>query len=139
MKITLALWAALVVGGCATTETQKTGGATTAANEEGRTAQTTTAEQNDAIDAIFKRKASQLQSCWQEEYARTQNRKLEGDLLVALTVTPSGKPADVKVLKSSIDSQEIQACVVKEVASWAFPESPAETPYRRTVHLGAQF
>jgi outer membrane biosynthesis protein TonB len=138
MKTTLALCGAILIGGCATTETPKAG-ATAAANEEGRTEQTITAEQNDAIDAIFKRKASQLQSCWQEEYARTQNRKLEGDLLVALTVTPSGKPADVKVLKSTIESREIEACVVKEVASWAFPESHAATPYRRTVHLGAQF
>jgi TonB family protein len=128
--------AMMVLCGCAETKSaERQGGA----SEDGRTAETVTAEQNDAIDALFKRKASQLQSCWQEEYERTKNRKLEGDLLVALTVTPSGKPADVKVLKSSIDSRDIEACVVKEVGSWSFPESNASTPYRRTVHLGAQF
>jgi TonB family protein len=98
-----------------------------------------TPEQNDAIDAVFRRKAQQLQSCWQDEYERNHNRALQGDVTVGLTVKPSGKPANVRVLKSSLGNPEIEACVVQSVSTWGFPEVGADCPYMRTVHLGAQF
>jgi TonB family protein len=98
-----------------------------------------TPEQNDAIDALFRRKAQQLQSCWQDEYERNHNRKLEGDITVGLTVTPSGKPTGVRVLKSSMGNADVEQCVVQAVSAWGFPEVSADCPYMRTVHLGAQF
>jgi TonB family protein len=98
-----------------------------------------TPEQNDAIDALFRRKAQELQSCWQDEYERTHNRQLQGDITVGLTVTPSGKPTGVRILKSSIGSADIDSCVVKAVSGWSFPETSANCPYMRTVHMGAQF
>jgi hypothetical protein len=133
--IGLGLW----LVGCATSQPAQRGAAT-AGGEEGSTGEgAVTAEQNDAIEALFKRKAPQLQSCWQELYQKTHDRKLEVDLLVALTVQPSGKPGDVKVLKSSTPAPDIEGCVIKEVGSWGFPEVSTPTPYRRTVHLGAEF
>jgi len=98
-----------------------------------------TPEQNDAIDALFRRKAQELQSCWQDEYERSHNRQLQGDITVGLTVRPSGKPEGVRVLKSSLGNPEVEQCVVKSVSAWAFPEVSADCPYMRTVHLGAQF
>jgi TonB family protein len=98
-----------------------------------------TPEQNDAIDAVFRRKAQELQSCWQDEYERSHNRQLQGDITVGLTVRPSGKPEGVRVLKSSIGNPDVEQCVVKSVSAWAFPEVSADCPYMRTVHLGAQF
>jgi TonB family protein len=98
-----------------------------------------TSEQNDAIDAVFRRKAAELQSCWQEEYEKTKNRGLQGSVTVGLTVKPSGKPSDVRILKSSIGSPNIEQCVVKDISGWNFPEVGADCPYMRTVHLGAQF
>lgn len=98
-----------------------------------------TMEQNDAIDAVFRRKAQQLNSCWHEEYEKTKNRKLEGDISVGLTVTPSGKPADVRILKSTMGNPNVESCVTREVGGWTFPEVPSNTPYNRTVHLGPEF
>jgi TonB family protein len=98
-----------------------------------------TADQNDAIDALFRRKAQELQSCWQDEYEKSHNRQLQGDITVGLTVTTSGKPTGVRVLKSSMGNAGIEKCVVESVAAWAFPETSADCPYMRTVHLGAEF
>ena len=100
---------------------------------------TVTAEQNDAIDSLFRRKAPQLQRCWQEEYARTQNRKVEGDITLQMLVTKRGQATQLKTVNSTIGVPAIVDCVVKEVASWVFPEGPGDAPYRRTVHLGAAF
>src|SRR5262245_32303088 len=98
-----------------------------------------TPEQNEAILRLFDRKASELQHCWVEEYERTHNRKVEGDVTLQVMVAPSGKAADVKILKSTIANPPIEECVSKAVESWHFPEGPAMVPFMRTVHLGAQF
>ena len=131
---------AVMVVGCAENEKKQ------ATTVEGQGAAMETAagggvtpEQNDAIDALFRRKAQELQSCWQDEYERSHNRQLQGDITVGLTVTPSGKPTGVRVLKSSMGNADIEQCVVKSVSAWAFPETSADCPYMRTVHLGAQF
>src|SRR4051812_16355848 len=95
-----------------------------------------TAEQNDAIDALFRRKTPQLMHCWQEEYERSQNRKLEGDITLSMVISKKGKAGDVKVVRSTLGVPAVDSCVVTEVASWTFPEGPGDAPYRRTVHLG---
>ena len=105
----------------------------------GSTAPTVTAEQNDGIDALFRRKAPALQRCWQEEYARTQNRKLEGDITLQMLISRGGKAGQIKVASSTIGVEAVDKCVVDEVATWSFPEGAADAPYRRTVHLGPAF
>jgi len=98
-----------------------------------------TAEQNDGIDALFRRKSPALERCWQEEYARTQNRKLEGDITLQMLISRGGKAGQIKIVKSTIGVEAVDRCVVEEIAGWGFPEGPADAPYRRTVHLGAAF
>lgn len=129
-----------LVAGCAGENSEKKpatvpGDSQSAAVETG----SVTAEQNDAIEALFRRKAQQLQSCWQDEYERNHNRALQGDLTVGLTVTRSGKPTGVRILKSTLGNAEVEDCVAKSVAAWGFPEVTVDCPYTRTVHLGAQF
>lgn len=98
-----------------------------------------TPEQNDSIDALFRRKAPELQQCWSDEYERNHDRKVEGDITLGMTIQPSGQPSGVKVLKTSLSNAPIQECVTKTVAGWSFPELSQPVPYMRTVHLGAQF
>jgi hypothetical protein len=102
-------------------------------------APTVTAEQNDAIDALFRRKAPALQTCWQQEYERSQNRKVEGDISLQMVVSRAGKAQGIKIVKSTIGVPAIDQCVISEVGTWVFPEGPADAPYRRTVHLGPAF
>jgi TonB family protein len=125
--------------GCAGENAEKNNSTTVEGQGQAVESAHVTAEQNDAIDALFRRKASELQSCWQEEYEKTKNRQLAGTITVGLTVTPSGKPTDVRVLKSSMNNASVEQCVVRDVASWNFPEVSAPCPYMRSVHLGAQF
>ena len=98
-----------------------------------------TPERAEAIERLFARKAAELQACWSEEYEKTHNRKLEGDLSLQLMISPSGKPSDVKITKTSMNNESLEGCVTKTVKEWHFPEGSSEVPYTRTVHLGAQF
>lgn len=129
---------ALLLCGCAETKTE-TRSEPAESQAPDHNAATVTAEQNDAIDALFRRKAPALQRCWQEEYQRTQNRKLEGDITLQMIVSKKGQPTNLKVSASTIGAPAVEQCVLGEVQSWSFPEGPGDAPYRRTVHLGAAF
>src|SRR5215831_1509991 len=127
-------WIVMVlVVGCAENEKKQ---ATTVEGQgaamENASGEGVTPEQNDAIDALFRRKAQELQTCWQDEYERSHNRGLQGDITVGLTVTRSGKPTGVRVLKSSLGNAEIEKCVVSAITAWGFPEVSANCPYMRT-------
>jgi hypothetical protein len=126
-------------GGCATQSSAQTTTSTTPEGEQTSAGGGVTPEQNDAIDALFRRKAPELQRCWTEEYEKTHDRKVEGDITVGMTITTSGAPSDVKILKTSLNNVDIVQCVTRTVANWSFPEVSAPAPYMRTVHLGAQF
>jgi hypothetical protein len=96
-------------------------------------------ERADAIERVFVRKATELQACWSEEYEKTHNRKLEGDLSLQVMIAASGKPSAVKVTKSTLSNEAVESCVTKAIGAWNFPEGASEVPFTRTVHLGAQF
>ncbi len=138
-KITITLLGAMaLVTACATesTSTPKDPENTTRAEASGPTV---TAEQNDAIDALFKRKTPQLMRCWQEEYERTKNRALQGDITVSMVISRAGKPGNLTVVKSTMGAASVDKCVTDEIATWVFAEGPADAPYRRTVHLGSAY
>jgi TonB family protein len=136
----------LVAGGCAEDKAQTRETSTTASEEATAAAQTAAAtaaadspERHDAVERLFARKATDLQTCWSEEYEKTKNRKLEGDVTVQLNVAPSGQANDVRIVKSSLANPSVEKCVVKAVNGWSFPEGKGTMPVLRTVHLGAQF
>lgn len=58
-------------------------------------------------------------------------KSARGKLTVSLTVGTDGKAQDVKVVKTSIESPEVQDCVKRKVAEIAFPQMnrPFETSY----------
>ncbi len=133
----LLMCAAALAAACATESTTTKREPESPSNEP--VGSTVTSEQNDAIDAVFRRKAPQLQRCWQEEYERTKNRALEGEITVNMTISKAGKPVDLKVAKSSIGVAAVDKCVLDEIGSWSFAEGPGDAPYRRTVHLGSAY
>ena len=132
-----------LVGGCATQSGSQQQSSTTPESGEGGGGEPSgagvTPEQNDAIDALFRRKAPELQSCWSAEYEKTHDRKVEGDITLGMNIQPNGAPSNVRVLKSTMNNASIQDCVQQTVAGWTFPELNAPVPYMRTVHIGAQF
>ena len=143
MRITGAMVALMLVGACAEEQPAHRRSSTTAAEESqsGNSSDpgAVTPERQSAVERLFARKAGDLQACWSDEYDKSHNRKLEGDVTVQLVVESSGKPTDVKVIKSTLQNQDVETCMVRAVTSWSFPEGPGAMPYTRTVHLGAQF
>jgi TonB family protein len=137
MRTWVVVLAALALGGCATTKAESPQPAAPVETES--QGPVISPERADKIERVFARKAQELQACWTEEYEKSHNRKLEGDVTIQLNVAPSGQANDVRVIKSSLGSPEIESCVTKTVAGWDFPSGEATVPYSRTVHIGAQY
>ncbi len=74
------------------------------------------AEKFEEIDAFFKRKAAQLQfTCY------------------TLVVAPGNKLERVKVSRSTLNSPEIEECIVAQMKTWSWPDVPALAPYQGSV------
>src|SRR5262245_8882611 len=102
------VWVLVVLGvffaGCAEQRAGESGTQTRSGADEPQTAQESgvSAERHDAIERMFARKATELQTCWTDEYEKSHNRKLEGDVTLGMTITPGGQANDVKVLTTTI-------------------------------------
>jgi TonB family protein len=143
MRLTGVAMVLAVVGGCAEStpaQRQSSGGTSeSSAQQSEPDPASVTPERMDAIERLFARKTSDLQACWVEEYEKSHNRKLEGDVTLQVVINPAGNATKVEVLKSTIGNPAIEGCVTKTVSSWSFPEGRASMPVNRTIHLGAQF
>jgi outer membrane biosynthesis protein TonB len=139
MRNVMGVVCALSLCGCATSsgeQKMEPSGPTQAATPEGTAVNP---ERQDAIERTFARKTGELQDCWSKEYEKLHDKKVEGDLTIQMDVQPNGSPANVKILKSTINNHDIEGCVTQAIGQWSFPDGDATIPYLRTVHLGAQF
>jgi TonB family protein len=137
-----AVLAFALIGGCAEDKPAQRETSTTSSSASETTSAdpgAVTPERQDAVERLFARKAQELQQCWSDEYEKTHNRKLEGDVSVQLMIDPGGRASDVKIVKSTLGNSSVESCVVKSVQSWGFPSGSGSMAYNRTVHLGAQF
>jgi hypothetical protein len=60
-----------------------------------------------------------------------------GKITLVFVITPSGKATDIKVQKSTIDSQQFLHCVVDVVGSISFPEIPKNMDWSYTYGFEA--
>ncbi len=139
MKRLFQFGALILCGACAAQKTEVKPAATSAAPERQTPESGISGEQQEAVENVFRRKAPELMSCWNDEYEKTHDRKIEGDVTLSMTITAQGKATRVSVLHSTLNNKDIEGCMTTAVTTWTFPEGTIEIPYRRTVHIGAQF
>ena len=131
------LLAMVLVAGCASEQPeQKQRTTTAAAQPEGETTGAgVTPEQNDAIDALFKRKAQELQSCWQDEYEKTHDRKMEGNITVGV------RPESWRIVSANEGGLPITVTVVEELGADGFVYGTCDvegTPSNVIVRVNAR-
>ena len=132
MRTTIVL-GVLALAGCGGATQEAPRENTTPATDEGGEAKAIPPEKFEEIDHFFKGKGADLQfACYNPAVDKT-HKKYEGAVTVAVTVEPGGKAADVKLVNSTIGSEDIEQCVLKEARSWDWPDVPAAAPYSGTV------
>ena len=92
-------------------------------------------EKFEEIDRFFRGKTGQLQfDCYNHEVEKT-GKKYEGHVSLLVVVVPGGKPADVKIVTSTLKSPGIEECIVNAARGWNWPDVPegARVPYNGSV------
>ncbi len=86
----------------------------------------------ESVRAVVVAHQPEIQACYEEFLARGENA--QGEIRVALVVTPEGGAERVRVKRSTLKSGPVERCVVEAVRLWAFPHpakrQPLELPFR---------
>lgn len=82
-------------------------------------------EKMDEVQNDLKRKQMIISRCLAEAVEAGQAKKnTHGKITLELTVSPSGKAENVKIVKSDIETQSVQDCTKKHVEEIEFPQLP---------------
>lgn len=96
------------------------------------------ADQMDEIQKMFQRKGNAVSRCLAMV---VDNKELpknsRGKVTVELTISPSGKPENVKILKSTLESKPLHDCVIDRVKEIGFPAVPNSYPTTYTYAFEA--
>jgi hypothetical protein len=90
----------------------------------------------DSIRQVMGHHKGKLQACYEEVMA-AQEKKVEGRLMTAFTITPEGTVKDARVLKkgTTLQAPGLHECVVAALTSLTFPkpadgrDHPIEFPF----------
>jgi hypothetical protein len=92
----------------------------------------------DGIQRSFQRKGTAVSRCL--AFA-VDNKDLpknsRGKDTLEVTITPSGAPGEIKILKASLDSKTLHDCIIERVKEIQFPEVPQAYPTTYTYAFEA--
>jgi TonB family protein len=80
----------------------------------------------ESVRAVVLEHQPQVQACY--ENALVPGKRLQGEVVVSLTVSREGKPENVKVKSSTIKNRAVEGCLVQAVRGWTFPRPPRAQP-----------
>jgi len=96
------------------------------------------ADQMEEIQKMFQRKGNAVSRCLSMV---VDNKELpknsRGKVTVEVTISPSGKPENVKIIKSTLESKPLHDCVLERVKEIGFPAVPNTYPTTYTYAFEA--
>ena len=109
-------------GGGATIDTQATSGDPT-----DRSGNMVPPEKMEEVQSALLRKNAIVSRCLSQAVdAGTAPKGTHGKITLEIKISPSGQATHVEVVKSSIESTEVQGCVKRKVEEIGFPTLPKE-------------
>jgi TonB family protein len=93
-------------------------------------------EKYEEINQEFERKTGVVARCYVEGFEAGEVEKTQkGAVTVSLTINTAGKPENVRIEKSSFNSEAVGQCVVRLVSGWTFPSLPKRLETSHTYVL----
>jgi hypothetical protein len=81
----------------------------------------------DEVNQLLERKRMIVSRCLSQAVeAGNAPKNARGKITLAISIAPSGKTRSVEVVKSSIESAEVQGCVKRKVEDIQFPTFPQQ-------------
>jgi hypothetical protein len=76
------------------------------------------------IQLILQQRDTSTLKCYQEVLNEKHDRAFKGSVFVVLTVEPSGRVADARVVGGTLNNAEVGACLVEKIKEFEFPPVP---------------
>lgn len=96
------------------------------------------ADQMEEIQKMFQRKGTAVSRCLSMVVdSKELPKNSRGKITVEVTISPTGKPENVKIIKSSLESKPLRDCVLDRVKEIGFPAVPNTYPTTYTYAFEA--
>lgn len=87
----------------------------------------------DEIKSTFNTEAGVVSHCFPKAVDAGELKPTDkGYVTVGLTITPDGRPSNLRVLDASLKSKTLQQCVLSHIRGWTFTKLPRSLPYSYT-------
>ena len=114
------------------------GGATALPGSHGGDGDVVPPETNDEIQRRFERKRTPVSRCLSAAVdAKELPKSSRGRITLNVTVMPGGKAGEIKVTRTTLESQVLSDCVIARVKEIIFPEVPKPYPTSYTYAFEA--
>jgi hypothetical protein len=76
------------------------------------------ARSQDAIGRIVGKHSDAIENCYKKETRINPN--LKGSINAQFTISPEGKVAQIRIVKSTLKSRNVENCITRRIKSWRF-------------------
>ncbi len=89
------------------------------------------ADKQAEVQAVLQQREATTRKCYQDRLNQVQDRSFAGSVEVLITLRPGTAAPAARVLKSSLNSKEVEQCLVEKIADFEFPavDQEGEVPY----------
>ncbi len=83
------------------------------------------------VQMVLQQREATARKCYQDVLNQRQDRSFAGSVEVLIALRPGNGPASARVLKSSLNSKEVEDCLVQKISEFEFPavDQEGEVPY----------
>lgn len=89
-----------------------------------------TPEKLDEIQRTFNMKRPAVSRCYSTAVEEERlDRQAKGRITLSMTITPAGRPQNVRISETTLKSKVVEECVVETVSGWELPQPEAATEF----------
>ena len=93
----------------------------------------------DAINQTFNRRRATVSRCYADAvYAGKLKKTASGRVSVSVHINTSGKAGPVTVTETTLESKEVEDCIIAMILTWNFPQPEVSTDFAYTYEFLAE-
>ena len=73
------------------------------------------------IQLVLQQRDPSTLKCYSDVLNDKHDRAFKGSVAVMLTLEPSGKASDVKIVNSTLNNEEVHSCLIEKIKDFDFP------------------
>ena len=113
--------AVLPILGCASTETGEQRVRVVHPQEQAAEQGGIPPDKQAEIQLVLQQRDPSTLKCYSDVLNDKHDRAFKGSVAVMLTLEPSGKASDVKIVNSTLNNEEVHSCLIEKIKDFDFP------------------